>query len=358
MPEKLEEVMRKIYMLLANCKTSPESREDVLVPKKRLFDLLEQLNYAVYETMEQYEATVASRNRERIRQEKLAKEREKLAVRQAEDIYSASFLYMQDILLDMKNSMEMMCNKVKEEYEELLQNYDERMQYIQENETELKEKMSKMIDSELYLQLVKETREKKEIALQEMLRQQEEKEKAKQAEEEQKQKEQTETKEVESKEKVEEKQPIGDKVVTKQILQPKISVSEAKTSEENTNEIGAKVEEQINEIEPTKAEVEKIEEVDEFTAKLSSEIVVTVHKEPAIPEGFTKPKEKRSGKSKSESEENIEIEIAEEKVSEIPMFDSEQLDREYFESQIEEKEEMKWENSFSKKLKMLVKQKK
>ena len=45
--------------------------------------------------------------------------------------------------------------------------------------------------------------------------------------------------------------------------------------------------------------------------------------------------------------EHVEMEIPEEKETEIPMFDSEQLDREYFESQVEEKEEIKWENSLS-----------
>ena len=47
MSEKLEQIMKKIHIHLANCPESPYSREDLIVSKKRIFDLLEELNYAV-----------------------------------------------------------------------------------------------------------------------------------------------------------------------------------------------------------------------------------------------------------------------------------------------------------------------
>ena len=63
MSDKLEQAMKKIHIYLANCKESAYSSEDLIVSKKRMFSLLEELNYAVYDAMEEYEVTVAARDR-------------------------------------------------------------------------------------------------------------------------------------------------------------------------------------------------------------------------------------------------------------------------------------------------------
>ena len=57
MQEKLEQIMRQIYLMLSNCEESAYSSEDLIVPKKRIFQLLEELNYTVYDLMEQYEGS-------------------------------------------------------------------------------------------------------------------------------------------------------------------------------------------------------------------------------------------------------------------------------------------------------------
>ena len=49
MSDKLEQAMKKIHIYLANCKESAYSSEDLIVSKKRIFSLLEELNYAVYD---------------------------------------------------------------------------------------------------------------------------------------------------------------------------------------------------------------------------------------------------------------------------------------------------------------------
>ena len=63
MADKLEQTMKKIHIYLANCQESAYSSEELIVSKKRIFALLEELNYAVYEAMEEYEVTVAARDR-------------------------------------------------------------------------------------------------------------------------------------------------------------------------------------------------------------------------------------------------------------------------------------------------------
>ena len=89
MPEKLEEVMKQIHILLADCEAIAYSSEDVIVPKKKLFSLLEQLNYVVYEIMEQYEVTLAARNRAALQEERKAREIQEDAKLRAEEVYAA-----------------------------------------------------------------------------------------------------------------------------------------------------------------------------------------------------------------------------------------------------------------------------
>ena len=55
MSDKLEQAMKKIHIYLANCKEGVYSSEELIVSKKRIFSLLEELNYAVYDVMEEYE---------------------------------------------------------------------------------------------------------------------------------------------------------------------------------------------------------------------------------------------------------------------------------------------------------------
>ena len=75
--------------------------------------------------------------------------------------------------------------------------------------------------------------------------------------------------------------------------------------------------------------------MDEYSAKLSSQLVITVHERPQVPEGFTKKKDKRATKIKPEVPDE-EIEISPDEIvdyNEIPQFSAEDLDKEYFDWQ-------------------------
>ena len=300
MPEKLEEIMKKIHILLANCEPSTYSSEDVIVPKRRLFNLLEQLNYAVYEVMEQYEATVAARDRALIREERMAAEIREDAVQRAEDVYAASLLYTQDMLQDMKNITDYMYYKTRESYEELLQGYEERRLYMEQNEQELISQMSAMADAKTYLHIIEDRRRQKEAALK---REAEEKAAKKEQEAKKEQAEQNEKKETQLQSWMpENKTPLLEE---KKIYKLPQAVEEPDISDE---------------------------EIDEYSAKLASQLVITVHDRPQVPEGFSKKKEKRAAKNKPElPDEEIQLDLDD--LEEVPTFSAEELDKEYFDWQ-------------------------
>lgn len=156
MAEKLEQTMKKIHIYLANCKESAYSTEDIIVSKKRILGLLEELNYAVYEAMEEYEATKAARDRGQIAAERMATEIKEEAMKRAEDVYASSLLYTQESISDIRMALEYTMMKTKTEYENLIQNYEDRMQFLEQNSQEIVSQLSMMAEAKTYLHMIEE----------------------------------------------------------------------------------------------------------------------------------------------------------------------------------------------------------
>lgn len=348
MPEKLEEIMKKIHVLLADCEQIAYSSEDVIVPKKKLFALLEQLNYAVYEIMEQYEVTLAARNRAVLQEERKAREIQEDARLRAEEVYASSLLYTEDMLQDMKIITDMMYRKTKDAYDELLQNYEERMNYLRQNEDELLLQMGAMAESKMYFQIIQEKQKEKEAAL--------EREEARKKAAKKKQLvsemidiETVDTEDSEEQTKLEEEEPKDTDLESTETEQEEVSVIEQQVGTEQETKQKEKPKEKSKQrkqpsAQPRECVGEVIDEgIDEYAAKLSSQLVITVHERPQVPEGFTKKKDKHAIKMKPEVPDE-EIEIAPEEIvdyneiPEIPKFSTEDLDKEYFDWQEENRE--------------------
>lgn len=162
MQEKLEQIMRQIYLMLSNCEESAYSSEDLIVPKKRIFQLLEELNYTVYDLMEQYEGTVASRERGLAEHERKMAQIKEEAKGRAEDTYAASLLYARDMFMEMRKTTEQLCKNLRKEYNDALRGYEETLRYLQENEDSMVEQMNLMMDSKKYLRLIEQQNKEKD----------------------------------------------------------------------------------------------------------------------------------------------------------------------------------------------------
>jgi len=162
MQEKLEQILRQIYLMLSNCEESAYSSEDLIVPKKRIFQLLEELNYTVYDMMEQYEGTMTSRERGLAEHERKMAQIKEEAKGRAEDTYAASLLFARDMFMEMKKTTEQLCKNLRKEYNDTLRNYEESLRYLQENEDSMVEQMNLMMDSKKYLRLIEQQNKDKE----------------------------------------------------------------------------------------------------------------------------------------------------------------------------------------------------
>lgn len=167
MSDKLEQTMKKIHIYLANCKESEYSSEELIVSKKRLFALLEELNYAVYEAREEYELTVSARERGVAMAERTASDIKHEAAIRAEEIHASSLLYTQEAISDIKSLMEYMREKVRVEYEMLLMNFEERMNFLERDSMEILSQLHVKADAKVYLRLLEEIKEKQRLMVME-----------------------------------------------------------------------------------------------------------------------------------------------------------------------------------------------
>lgn len=146
--------MKKIHIYLANCKESAYSSEELIVSKKRIYSLLDDLNYAVHDVMEEYEATVAARDRGLLAAERRAADIKEDAMHRSEEVYAASLLYTQESIVDMQNALEHTYDRTKKEYEDLMRNYEQKMMFLESNSQEVIAQLSAMADAKTYLHLI------------------------------------------------------------------------------------------------------------------------------------------------------------------------------------------------------------
>ena len=158
--DRLEQIMKKIHVYFANCQESPYSTNDLIVSKERIFSLLEELNYAVYEAMEDYELTQSARERGIAQAERKVADIKTEAMHRAEEIQASSLLHTQEAISDMKSALKYMQEKVRIEYELLLMNYEEKLNFLEKDSLEIISQLQTMNDAKYYLRLIEEIKAK------------------------------------------------------------------------------------------------------------------------------------------------------------------------------------------------------
>lgn len=153
--ERMEEILRSIHVLLAEAEPVLDDDDLVVVDQQSLYRLLEELNRCMSDIMERYEVTQQAReaaeNRTRRDIEKMVSQ----AQQTADDIYSASLLYMDGTLQEMNQRMLRMQKDIVSVTSAFVDDMNARMQDVTENREELKGQMHTLMEEETYLKLVK-----------------------------------------------------------------------------------------------------------------------------------------------------------------------------------------------------------
>lgn len=158
MPDKVEDILKTIHVLFAKSEAYHGSPDRVVISKKQIFEVLGQLNEAIYEVLDQYEATSRSKERAKIEMDKHAAEVVAEARRSAEEVNAASLMYTDNMLNEVRKAVCETQKEIRSHLETLLERLDGECQYIDQNKAEIKGQLSELHDSDRYFKLLQEQR--------------------------------------------------------------------------------------------------------------------------------------------------------------------------------------------------------
>lgn len=154
--DNLERVLRDIHVLISRSEPCDKTGEKIIVEKKRMFEQLDRLNTCIYEMMDEYEATKASRDRAEREAKKQGDQIVFRASRNAEDVYAAAVLYTDEALVRAQEIMQSAQQSVKEIMQKTEEDLKNRRKVLKENQSELRSQLQDMVDTEKYLKLIED----------------------------------------------------------------------------------------------------------------------------------------------------------------------------------------------------------
>lgn len=152
----IEQVLKNLHVLLAKSEKYALDERKIVVEKKKILDLLTELNVCVTAIMDEYEVTEQSRNKaERDFQRQSDKIIED-ANKKAEDIYAASVLYTDEALRKINHIVKETSMAVSNIYTDMSKKLKEQEELIRENQLELVSELQDLRDTNEYLKLIEE----------------------------------------------------------------------------------------------------------------------------------------------------------------------------------------------------------
>lgn len=160
MPDKIEKILKEIHLFLAGGSSNSKDPDDITINKRSLFELLEKLNYAILEVMDQYEMTQVSKDKAKRKVEREGEQIIEDANKNAEDIYAASLMYTDDALMELKNVIREAKTNILKEYDNAALKIDRQISLINRDEEELYTQLDDMRYGKQYVNILTDLRKK------------------------------------------------------------------------------------------------------------------------------------------------------------------------------------------------------
>lgn len=154
--DKTEQVLRDIYILLAESQSYHGETGRIIVDKKEMLQLLSRLNNCIYEIMEEHELTVQSRNAAEREVRRHTEEIVADAGRMAEDVYAASILYTDEALRNVRGIIDETHEALRGICEKMEDALKKEKQKVNKDQLELKSNLGDLKDTQKYLQLIED----------------------------------------------------------------------------------------------------------------------------------------------------------------------------------------------------------
>lgn len=158
----VEEVLKKIHILFAKGESYQNSPDMIILSKSEMFAVLEELNTAMYEVLDQYEATNRAKEMARLETEREASEIIAAAKNDAEGVHAASLVYTDTMLDELTQLVDATKDNIRREYLELLAKMDDRIESLGTNREDIKDRLTELHESDKYIGLLEEVRKQRE----------------------------------------------------------------------------------------------------------------------------------------------------------------------------------------------------
>lgn len=154
--DKTEQVLRKLHILLSQSEVYDEATSRVIVDKKAMIGLLQELNSCIYGMMDEYEVTQQGKDKAARDTRKVGEEIIRDAKHTAEDVYAASVMYTDEALRRAMDIVDEAIGSMKAAYHKMEGDLQSKKDAIAHNKLELKSQLQDLKDTEKYLQLIEE----------------------------------------------------------------------------------------------------------------------------------------------------------------------------------------------------------
>ena len=154
--DKTEQVLKDIHVLFSKAEPYQGSKRRVVVDKNEMMDLLKELTTCMYEMAEEYELTVASREKANRKVQKQNDDMIFEARKNAQDIYAASIMYSDHALAEIQNIIEESQQKIAAIEQEMNEKLANERHKVRNNQYELKSQLQGLVDTQKYLHLIEE----------------------------------------------------------------------------------------------------------------------------------------------------------------------------------------------------------
>ncbi len=154
--EKMEQILKEIHVMISKCDHYNDDENLVILDKQKLFSMLEKINLTMYDMMDSYEVTQAAKARGARKVKEQGESILKNAEDMAEDVYAASILYMDEVLLHLRQQSKDMMKDLEEAYTKAREEFIKEDRKIVSNRMELRQQLQEMRESDKYIYLIDE----------------------------------------------------------------------------------------------------------------------------------------------------------------------------------------------------------
>ena len=160
--DKIERILKNIHLLFSQSLPYGEGGDKIIVEKQAVFQLLEQLNLAVYAAMDEYEVTTRKHEIAERRCEKRGEEIIDKASKHADDNYAASIMYTDDAINRICYIMDDAQQAVQNIFRKMNADMENQRDRVKRNQLELTGQLRDFADTDKYVKLIQEVNKQAE----------------------------------------------------------------------------------------------------------------------------------------------------------------------------------------------------